>query len=118
MVMDALTTALARTADVRGASWAVVEHLEAPGVRPSVYVERGGRLRDLGHEVRLAHEAGMPEDVLVLVPGGPEVCAALTADVRIQGVAFTGSGSLVLAGMIMVSTLTSWIAYSTWKTRR
>jgi len=41
--------------------------------------------------VRLAHQAGVPEDVLVLVPGGPEVGAALTADVRIQGVAFTGS---------------------------
>ncbi len=41
--------------------------------------------------VRLAHRAGVPEDVLVLVPGGPEVGAALTADVRIQGVAFTGS---------------------------
>ncbi len=41
--------------------------------------------------VRLAHRAGVPEDVLVLVPGGPEIGAALTADVRIQGVAFTGS---------------------------
>jgi RHH-type transcriptional regulator, proline utilization regulon repressor / proline dehydrogenase / delta 1-pyrroline-5-carboxylate dehydrogenase len=41
--------------------------------------------------VELAHEAGIPEDALILVPGGPEVGAALTADVRIQGVAFTGS---------------------------
>lgn len=41
--------------------------------------------------VELAHEAGIPKDVLILVPGGPEVGAALTADVRIQGVAFTGS---------------------------
>ncbi|TXC69971.1 bifunctional proline dehydrogenase/L-glutamate gamma-semialdehyde dehydrogenase PutA [Sphingomonas ginsenosidivorax] len=41
--------------------------------------------------VRLAHRAGVPKDVLVLVPGGPEVGAALTADPRIQGVAFTGS---------------------------
>ncbi|WP_380787537.1 bifunctional proline dehydrogenase/L-glutamate gamma-semialdehyde dehydrogenase PutA [Sphingomonas sp. R86521] len=41
--------------------------------------------------VRLAHQAGVPEDALVLVPGGPEVGAALTADARIQGVAFTGS---------------------------
>ncbi|MBP2512338.1 bifunctional proline dehydrogenase/L-glutamate gamma-semialdehyde dehydrogenase PutA [Sphingomonas sp. PvP018] len=41
--------------------------------------------------VELAHEAGVPADVLVLVTGGPEVGAALTADARIQGVAFTGS---------------------------
>ncbi|MET0309855.1 MAG: L-glutamate gamma-semialdehyde dehydrogenase [Sphingomonas sp.] len=41
--------------------------------------------------VRLAHAAGVPEDALVLVPGGPEVGAALTADPRIAGVAFTGS---------------------------
>ncbi|MEG3173315.1 bifunctional proline dehydrogenase/L-glutamate gamma-semialdehyde dehydrogenase PutA [Sphingomonas sp. ZB1N12] len=41
--------------------------------------------------VALAHEAGVPADVLILVTGGTEVGAALTADVRIQGVAFTGS---------------------------
>ncbi len=41
--------------------------------------------------VFLAHQAGVPEDALVLVPGGPEVGAALTADPRIMGVAFTGS---------------------------
>ncbi len=41
--------------------------------------------------VALAHEAGVPKDALILVPGGPEVGAALTADARIQGVAFTGS---------------------------
>ena len=41
--------------------------------------------------VRLAHQAGVPEDALVLVTGGPEVGAALTADPRIAGVAFTGS---------------------------
>ncbi len=41
--------------------------------------------------VELAHEAGVPVDALVLVTGGPEVGAALTADGRIQGVAFTGS---------------------------
>ncbi|UVO51900.1 bifunctional proline dehydrogenase/L-glutamate gamma-semialdehyde dehydrogenase PutA [Sphingomonas sp. SUN019] len=41
--------------------------------------------------VALAHEAGVPTDALILVPGGPEVGAALTADVRVQGVAFTGS---------------------------
>jgi RHH-type proline utilization regulon transcriptional repressor/proline dehydrogenase/delta 1-pyrroline-5-carboxylate dehydrogenase len=41
--------------------------------------------------VRLAYQAGVPEDVLILAPGGPEVGAALTADPRIMGVAFTGS---------------------------
>jgi len=41
--------------------------------------------------VELAHRAGVPEDVLILVPGGPEVGAQLTADPRIMGVAFTGS---------------------------
>ncbi len=41
--------------------------------------------------VRLAHDAGVPKDALILVPGGPEVGAALTADPRIMGVAFTGS---------------------------
>ena len=41
--------------------------------------------------VELAHEAGIPADALILVPGGPEVGAALTADARVQGVAFTGS---------------------------
>ena len=41
--------------------------------------------------VELAHQAGIPADALILVPGGPEVGAALTADPRIMGVAFTGS---------------------------
>ena len=41
--------------------------------------------------VELAHRAGVPRDALVLVTGGPEVGAALTADVRVAGVAFTGS---------------------------
>jgi len=41
--------------------------------------------------VRLAHQAGVPDDVLILAPGGPEVGATLTADPRIMGVAFTGS---------------------------
>ena len=41
--------------------------------------------------VALAHLAGVPADALILVPGGPEVGAALTADPRIMGVAFTGS---------------------------
>jgi RHH-type transcriptional regulator, proline utilization regulon repressor / proline dehydrogenase / delta 1-pyrroline-5-carboxylate dehydrogenase len=41
--------------------------------------------------VALAHEAGVPRDVLVLAEGGPEVGQALTEDVRIAGIAFTGS---------------------------
>ncbi|MGN6375601.1 MAG: L-glutamate gamma-semialdehyde dehydrogenase [Sphingomonas sp.] len=41
--------------------------------------------------VELAHQAGIPKDVLILVAGGPEIGAAITHDVRIQGVAFTGS---------------------------
>jgi RHH-type proline utilization regulon transcriptional repressor/proline dehydrogenase/delta 1-pyrroline-5-carboxylate dehydrogenase len=41
--------------------------------------------------VALAHEAGIPADALVLVTGGPVVGAALTADPRVMGVAFTGS---------------------------
>ena len=40
----------------------------------------------------LMHEAGVPEDILRLVPGdGPSVGAPLTADPRIAGVCFTGS---------------------------
>jgi RHH-type proline utilization regulon transcriptional repressor/proline dehydrogenase/delta 1-pyrroline-5-carboxylate dehydrogenase len=41
--------------------------------------------------VELAHEAGVPRDALILAAGGPEVGQALTEDVRIAGVAFTGS---------------------------
>lgn len=41
--------------------------------------------------VALAHNAGIPEDVLILAAGGAEVGAALVADPRIAGVAFTGS---------------------------
>jgi len=41
---------------------------------------------------RLLHQAGVPEDVLILLPGdGPDVGAKLVADPRIAGVAFTGS---------------------------
>jgi RHH-type transcriptional regulator, proline utilization regulon repressor / proline dehydrogenase / delta 1-pyrroline-5-carboxylate dehydrogenase len=43
------------------------------------------------YAVGLAHGAGIPEDVLILAPGGPDMGAALTADSRIAGVAFTGS---------------------------
>ena len=41
--------------------------------------------------VALAHEAGVPENALVLLVGGPETGAALVADPRVVGVAFTGS---------------------------
>ncbi|MGD9913651.1 MAG: bifunctional proline dehydrogenase/L-glutamate gamma-semialdehyde dehydrogenase PutA [Rhizobiaceae bacterium] len=42
--------------------------------------------------VQLLHEAGVPADVLQLLPGdGHTVGAALTADPRIAGVCFTGS---------------------------
>jgi len=44
------------------------------------------------HAVKLLHEAGVPAAVLQLVPGdGATVGAALTADPRVAGVAFTGS---------------------------
>jgi RHH-type transcriptional regulator, proline utilization regulon repressor / proline dehydrogenase / delta 1-pyrroline-5-carboxylate dehydrogenase len=42
--------------------------------------------------VRLLHQAGIPGDVLHLLPGsGEAVGARLTADVRVAGIAFTGS---------------------------
>ncbi|HEX8193364.1 MAG TPA: bifunctional proline dehydrogenase/L-glutamate gamma-semialdehyde dehydrogenase PutA, partial [Allosphingosinicella sp.] len=41
--------------------------------------------------VRLAHEAGVPADALILAAGGPDMGAALTEDARIAGIAFTGS---------------------------
>ena len=41
--------------------------------------------------VALAHEAGVPPDVLRLVTGGGEIGQALVADPRVMGVAFTGS---------------------------
>ncbi|CAM4074724.1 bifunctional proline dehydrogenase/L-glutamate gamma-semialdehyde dehydrogenase PutA [Palleronia rufa] len=40
---------------------------------------------------RLMHEAGVPREVLQLLPGSGEIGAALTSDTRIDGVAFTGS---------------------------
>jgi RHH-type proline utilization regulon transcriptional repressor/proline dehydrogenase/delta 1-pyrroline-5-carboxylate dehydrogenase len=43
------------------------------------------------YAVGLAHSAGIPEDALVLAVGGPEMGQALIEDVRIAGVAFTGS---------------------------
>ena len=45
-----------------------------------------------GEAVRLMHEAGVPGEVLNLLPGdGATIGAALTRDPRIDGVAFTGS---------------------------
>ena len=41
--------------------------------------------------VQLLLEAGVPADVIALVPGGPDVGPALTADPRVVGVCFTGS---------------------------
>ncbi len=41
--------------------------------------------------VQLLHESGVPREVLQLVLGAGDVGAALTADPRIAGVAFTGS---------------------------
>jgi RHH-type transcriptional regulator, proline utilization regulon repressor / proline dehydrogenase / delta 1-pyrroline-5-carboxylate dehydrogenase len=41
--------------------------------------------------VALLHEAGVPEDALILLPGGPEVGARLVESPAIAGVAFTGS---------------------------
>ncbi|MFQ5971792.1 MAG: bifunctional proline dehydrogenase/L-glutamate gamma-semialdehyde dehydrogenase PutA [Alphaproteobacteria bacterium] len=41
--------------------------------------------------VRLMHEAGIPPEALHLLPGDGSIGAALVADARIAGVAFTGS---------------------------
>jgi RHH-type transcriptional regulator, proline utilization regulon repressor / proline dehydrogenase / delta 1-pyrroline-5-carboxylate dehydrogenase len=41
--------------------------------------------------VRLMHEAGIPEDAVQCLVGGPEVGAWLTASPSVAGVAFTGS---------------------------
>jgi RHH-type proline utilization regulon transcriptional repressor/proline dehydrogenase/delta 1-pyrroline-5-carboxylate dehydrogenase len=41
--------------------------------------------------IRLLHAAGVPPSALHLVPGDGQVGAALVADVRVAGVAFTGS---------------------------
>ncbi|AZN71127.1 bifunctional proline dehydrogenase/L-glutamate gamma-semialdehyde dehydrogenase PutA [Georhizobium profundi] len=41
--------------------------------------------------VQLLHEAGVPKDVLIYLPGAGDVGAALTAHPAIAGVAFTGS---------------------------
>jgi RHH-type proline utilization regulon transcriptional repressor/proline dehydrogenase/delta 1-pyrroline-5-carboxylate dehydrogenase len=47
--------------------------------------------------VRLMHRAGVPASALHLVLGAGEVGAALTADLRVAGVAFTGSTEVARA---------------------
>ena len=50
------------------------------------------------HAVQLLHEAGVPHDVLALMPGsGETIGARIVADPRIAGVAFTGSTSVASA---------------------
>ena len=44
--------------------------------------------------VAILHEAGVPEKALQLLPGGGDVGAMLVADVRTNGVIFTGSGEV------------------------
>ena len=51
--------------------------------------EQTGLIAQYG--VRLLHEAGVPQDVLQLLPGAGDVGAALVNDPRVQGVMFTGS---------------------------
>jgi len=46
--------------------------------------------------IELLHEAGVPRHALQLLPGGGAVGAALTSDVRVHGVAFTGSTATAL----------------------
>ena len=41
--------------------------------------------------LKILHRAGVPQDILHLMPGGGDVGARLVADERIRGVAFTGS---------------------------
>ena len=47
---------------------------------------------------QLLHEAGVPGDVLQLLPGGGDVGARLVGDERVRGVCFTGSNHV--AGLI------------------
>lgn len=49
------------------------------------------------HAVKVMHEAGIPNDVLQLLPGGGEVGGMITSDPRIAGVAFTGSSATARA---------------------
>ena len=47
--------------------------------------------------VKLCHEAGIPKDVLHLLPGDGEVGQMITSDPNIAGVAFTGSTGTAMA---------------------
>ena len=47
--------------------------------------------------VRILHQAGVPPSALHLVPGDGKVGAALVADPRVAGVAFTGSTEVALS---------------------
>jgi len=47
--------------------------------------------------IQLAHEAGIPAEILHLLPGGPDVGEAITSDRRVNGVAFTGSTRTAVA---------------------
>jgi RHH-type proline utilization regulon transcriptional repressor/proline dehydrogenase/delta 1-pyrroline-5-carboxylate dehydrogenase len=47
--------------------------------------------------IRLLHEAGVPGDVVHLLPGDGAIGAALVADPRIAGIAFTGSTEVAKA---------------------
>eukprot|EP01132_Coremiostelium_polycephalum_P004405 gene4405-5502_t len=49
------------------------------------------KLRHRGRAIRLLHEAGVPKDAVLYVPGDGSVGAALTSHADIAGVAFTGS---------------------------
>ncbi|WP_372573220.1 bifunctional proline dehydrogenase/L-glutamate gamma-semialdehyde dehydrogenase PutA [Ruegeria jejuensis] len=63
----------------------------------AVLAKPAGQTPLIAHRaVQLMHEAGVPRDVLQLLPGGPEVGAALTSDARVNGVAFTGSTNTAL----------------------
>ncbi|ARU01932.1 bifunctional proline dehydrogenase/L-glutamate gamma-semialdehyde dehydrogenase PutA [Yoonia vestfoldensis] len=46
--------------------------------------------------VQILHDAGVPVSALQFLPGGGAIGAALTADARINGVAFTGSTATAL----------------------
>lgn len=41
--------------------------------------------------VKLFHKAGVPADVLMFLPGGPDIGAAISAHPQLAGLAFTGS---------------------------
>ena len=58
----------------------------------AVLAKPAGETPLIGFEaVRLLHRAGVPEEVLHFLPGGPEIGAEIVAQVEIAGVVFTGS---------------------------